>query len=133
MPEFVASWERLVELAGGDDLAARCLSLWCPPAFITGCSQAAWTREGSDPVLVRNYDYPASRLEGIVYLTAWGGRRVIGMSDCLWGLLDGMNEEGLTISLAFGGRPVVGDGFGIPLVMRYVLQTCSTVDEAQRA
>jgi len=28
---------------------------------------------------------------------------------------------------------VVGDGFGIPLVMRYVLQTCSTVDEAQRA
>src|SRR4029079_2394514 len=70
MPEFVASWERLVELAGGDDLAARCLSLWCPPAFITGCSQAAWTREGSDPVLVRNYDYPASRLEGQNALTA---------------------------------------------------------------
>ena len=104
MPEFVGPWERLVELAGDDDLAARCLSLWCPPAFITGCSQAAWTREGSDPVLVRNYDYPASRLEGTIASTAWTGRRVIGMTDCLSGLLDGMNDAGLAVSLTFGGR-----------------------------
>ena len=68
----------------------------------------------------------------MIWSTGWAGRRVIGMSDCLWGLLDGVNEDGLAISLAFGGRPVVGDGFGVPLVMRYVLQTCSTVDEAQR-
>src|SRR6185312_1665502 len=40
MPELVGTWERLTELAGGDELAARCLSLWSPPAFITGCSQA---------------------------------------------------------------------------------------------
>ena len=55
-------------------------------------------------MLVRNYDYPASRLEGIVYLTRWGERRVIGMSDCLWGLLDGINDAGLAISLTFGDR-----------------------------
>lgn len=131
MPELVPTYERLVELTGGDELAARVLSLYRPPGFVVGCSQGAWTRGA--PVLVRNYDYPVSRLEGIVYLTAWSGRRVIGMSDCLWGLLDGINDAGLTVSLTFGGRRDVGDGFGIPLVVRYVLETCDTVDQAREA
>jgi predicted choloylglycine hydrolase len=132
MPELVPIHERLVELAGGDDLAARLLSLYRPPGFVVGCSQGAWTREGG-PVLVRNYDYPVDRLEGIVYLTRWGERRVIGMSDCLWGLLDGVNDSGLAISLTFGGRRDVGDGFAIPLVVRYVLETCDTVAQARDA
>jgi len=131
MPELVPTYERLVELTGADELAARVLSLYRPPGFVVGCSQGAWTRDA--PVLVRNYDYPVSRLEGIVYLTAWSGRRVIGMSDCLWGLLDGINDAGLAISLTFGGRRDVGDGFGIPLVVRYVLETCDTVDQARDA
>jgi predicted choloylglycine hydrolase len=129
MPELVPTYERLVELAGGDPLAARLLSLYRPPGFVVGCSQGAWTRGA--PVLVRNYDYPVARLEGIVYLTAWSGRRVIGMSDCLWGLLDGINDAGLAVSLTFGGRRDVGDGFGIPIVVRYVLETCDTVAEAR--
>jgi predicted choloylglycine hydrolase len=132
MPELVPVWERLVDLAGGDELAARLLSLYRPPGFVVGCSQGAWTRAGG-PVLVRNYDYPVERLEGIVYLTDWGGRRVIGMSDCLWGLLDGINDAGLAISLTFGGRRDVGDGFAIPLVVRYVLETCDSVAEARAA
>ena len=131
MPELVPTYERLVELAGGGDLAARMLSLYRPPGFVVGCSQGAWTR--GEPVLVRNYDYPADRLEGIVYLTAWTGRRVLGMSDCLWGLLDGINDAGLAVSLTFGGRPDVGDGFAIPIVVRYVLETCDTVHEARAA
>ena len=132
MPELVPVHERLAELAGGDELAARLLSLYRPPGFVVGCSQGAWTRAGG-PVLVRNYDYPVERLEGIVYLTQWGERRVIGMSDCLWGLLDGINDSGLAISLTFGGRRDVGDGFAIPLVVRYVLETCDTVAEARAA
>jgi predicted choloylglycine hydrolase len=132
MPELVPIHERLVELAGGDELAARLLSLYRPPGFVVGCSQGAWTRAGG-PALVRNYDYPVDRLEGIVYLTKWGDRRVIGMSDCLWGLLDGINDSGLAISLTFGGRRDIGDGFGIPLVVRYVLETCDTVAEARAA
>ena len=131
MPELVPMWERLVDLAGGGDLAARTLSLYRPPGFVVGCSQGAWTRD--EPVLVRNYDYPASRLEGVICLTRWSERRVIGMSDCLWGLLDGVNDAGLVISLTFGGRREVGDGFAIPLVVRYVLETCDTVAEAQAA
>ena len=41
-----------------------------------------------------------------------------------------MNDAGLAISLTFGGRRVVGDGFGVPLILRYVLQTCDTAEEA---
>lgn len=37
----------------------------------------------------------------------------------------------MAASLTFGGRPVVGVGFGIPL-MRYVLEVCETVSQACR-
>ena len=43
-----------------------------------------------------------------------------------------MNDAGLAVSLTFGGRPQVGDGFGIPLVIRYVLEVCETIEEAVR-
>ncbi|MGO9750255.1 MAG: C45 family autoproteolytic acyltransferase/hydolase [Solirubrobacteraceae bacterium] len=128
MPEFVPVHERLVELAGADELDARMLSLYSPPAFVSGCSQVAWTRD--TPILVRNYDYPAWRLEGQLVLTEWGDRRVLGMSDCLWGLLDGINDAGLAVSLTFGGSSASGDGFAIPLVIRYLLEACDTVHEA---
>jgi predicted choloylglycine hydrolase len=131
MPELVPTFERLVDLAGGDPLATRFLTMYRPPGFVVGCSQAAFAGEGG-PVLVRNYDYPVSRVEGIVYRTSWTGRRVIGVSDCLWGLLDGVNDAGLAASLTFGGRPAVGDGFGIPLVIRYVLEVCEDVEDACR-
>lgn len=128
MPELVPIHRALVELAGGDELDARMLSLYDPPPFITGCSQAAWVR--GTPVLIRNYDYPISRLEGVLVQTAWSGRRAIGMSDCMWGLLDGVNDAGLAVSLTFGGRTATGEGFAIPLVVRYMLETCASVEEA---
>src|SRR5438093_3967849 len=93
MPELMPVYERLVELAGGGDLAARMLSLYKPPPYLSGCSQGAWTR--GEPMLVRNYDYALDRLEGVLWSTEWTGRRVIGMSDSAWGLLDGMNDAGL--------------------------------------
>ena len=130
MPELVPAYEQVVALAGGGDLAARMLSLYKPPPYLAACSQGVWTREGG-PMLVRNYDYAPSRFEGLVWLTRLLGKRVIGMSDCLWGLLDGMNEDGLAVSLTFGGRRVLGDGFGIPIVLRYLLETCATIDEAR--
>ena len=49
------------------------------------------------------------------------------------GAAGGVNDAGLAVSLTFGGRPQVGEGFGIPLVIRYVLQVCGTVEEAVRA
>lgn len=131
MPEIAPLYERLCELAGGGDLAARFLSFYRPPPYLSGCSQAIWP--GAEPVLVRNYDYDPNAFEAVTLLTGWQGRKVIGTSDGLWGLVDGMNDAGLAVSLTFGGRRVVGDGFGVPLILRYVLQTCETAQEAGAA
>jgi predicted choloylglycine hydrolase len=105
------------------------LSLYRPPRYITGCSQAVLAR-GRDNLLVRNYDYPPELCEGTILSSCWNGRRVIAMSDCLWGVLDGINEQGLTVSLAFGGRRIAGDGFGAPIILRYILEFCDTTEEA---
>ena len=128
MPELLPTYERLVALAGGSDAAARFLSLYNPTPYMTGCSQAVWTRD--KPLLIRNYDYSAMLWEAKLLHTAWNGQRVIAMSDCLWGVLDGINESGLVVSLAFGGRKVVGNGFGIPLILRYILEICETTADA---
>ena len=128
MPRLVPTYERLVELAGDSDLAARFLSSFCPPSYLLACSQAVWSDDA--PILVRNYDYSPQLIEGVIFKTAWNGKRVIAMSDCMWGVLDGMNEDGLAVSLSFGGRQVVGAGFGVPLVLRDVLEFCATTDEA---
>ena len=82
-------------------------------------------------MLARNYDYAPSRFEGLIWSTRMVHQRVIGTSDCLWGLLDGMNDAGLAVSLTFGGRRVLGDGFGIPIVVRYLLEVCETVAQAR--
>ena len=128
MPELVPVYERVVELAGGGDVAARFLSLYRPPPYLSGCSQAVWP--GEEPILVRNYDYSPRLIEGTILHSAWHGRRVIAMSDCLWGALDGINDAGLSVSLTFGGRRIAGDGFGVPLVLRYILEFCTTTGEA---
>ncbi|GAB5470331.1 MAG: C45 family autoproteolytic acyltransferase/hydolase [Rhodospirillales bacterium] len=128
MPEIAPLYEALCELAGGGDLAARFLSFYCPPAYLSGCSQAI--HPGDRPLLVRNYDYSPTAFDALVLRSAWQGRDVIGSSDGLWGLVDGMNDAGLAVSLTFGGRRVVGEGFGVPLILRYILQTCETTAEA---
>ena len=132
MPELVPTWERLVELAGGGDVEARFLSLWCPPPYIAGCSQAVWfdPRGNDEPALLRNYDFAPGLLEGNWLATRWRGARVIALGDCMWGALDGLNEAGLAASLSFGGRKVTGTGFGIPLLLRYVLEIAQNTAEA---
>lgn len=128
MPEMLDLYDVLCELAGGGDNEARFLSFFCPPRYLAGCSQAIW--QGDEPLLVRNYDYDQNAFDAIVLKTTWNGRGVIGTSDGLWGLVDGMNDAGLVASLTFGGRREVGMGFGVPLIIRYILQTCETTPEA---
>lgn len=128
LPAFVPTWNTLIELAGGGDLVARYLSQYRPPPFFAACSQLIWTK--TEPALLRSYDYSPLLCDGLITQTAWSGRPVIGMSDSMVGLLDGMNADGLAVSLAFGGRQVQGEGFGIGVVLRYVLETCVTVAEA---
>lgn len=131
MPEMWPTYERLCKLANADDVAARFLTGFQPPPYIGACSQAVLPGDGLK--LVRNYDYHPDLTEGVQLLTAWNGKKVIATSDCLIGVLDGMNEDGLAISLTFGGRKEVGMGFGIPFILRYILEFCSNVEEAVSA
>ncbi len=130
LPRFLGTYDLLVELAGGSDLAARFLSLWKPPAYIAGCSQVVWP--GDEPVLIRNYDYAPQACDGVILRSAWNGMKVIAMLDSMSGTLDGVNEAGLAVSLTFGGRRVVGEGFGAPMIVRYILEFCETAEEARR-
>jgi predicted choloylglycine hydrolase len=132
MPELVPVHARLTELAGGGDRAARFLAGWCPPAYLGGCSLMA--RAGQEGVrLVRNYDLSPDLNEGLMLHTGWTGRRVMGMVEFLWGLSDGINDAGLSVALAYGGGSVTGEGFGICLILRYVLETCDDVPAALTA
>lgn len=129
MPELVPIWKSLCELTGDDDLAARFLSTWCPPAYLGGCSLAAMSN-GDETRLVRNYDLSPTLNEGLLMRTQWSGTPVMGMIEFLWGLSDGVNQHGLAVALAFGGSSQVGKGFGITTILRYVLQTCANVEQA---
>jgi predicted choloylglycine hydrolase len=132
MPELVPVWERLVTLAGGDERVAHFLTFWSPPRYLVACSQVAFAGQGG-PLLVRNYDLDEALCEGYLLHSAWLGRGVIGMVEGMFGLADGMNQAGLAVSLAFGGRPAVGRGFGISLIVRYLLEVCADVRDAVAA
>ncbi len=129
MPEMLPVWERLVVLVDHDPLAARLLSGWCPPRYVVGCSQLA--HAAPDGVwLVRNYDLHPYLNEGTLWRTAWTGRRVMATAECLSGAADGINDAGLAVSLAFGGRSVCGLGFGAPHVVRYLLEVAESTAQA---
>jgi predicted choloylglycine hydrolase len=128
MPELLPVYHQLCQLTGNGDLEARYLSMWNPPAFMSGCSQMTYSSGGST-ALLRNYDYSPALFDGIFIKTNWL-QPVMGMMDSSWGLLDGINASGLAVSLTFGGRNIMGNGFGIPLVLRYVLETCHNTYDA---
>ncbi|MEQ8843360.1 MAG: C45 family peptidase [Phycisphaerales bacterium] len=133
MPELVPIFESLLERfaskAEKQSEVARFLTLYNPPPLVRGCTQAIWLGEGG-PALVRNYDHAPHLADGLVLKADWEGVRTLCPTDCLWGALDGVNEHGLCVALAFGGRSISGEGFASPLLVRYALQTCKTAREA---
>ena len=128
MPNMWSTYLHLCELTQADDEIALFLTGFQPPAYISACAQAVINTD--EIQLVRNYDYHPNILEGAFLLSKWNNKKVIGSSDCLIGLVDGMNDDGLCMSLTFGGRKEVGYGFGIPFILRYVLEFCSKTTEA---
>ena len=44
-----------------------------------------------------------------------------------------MNDSGLAASLTFGGRTIVGKGFGVPIIIRYILEFCRDSKDAIEA
>jgi predicted choloylglycine hydrolase len=128
MPRLLPTYEAMVELAGGGDHAARFLAQYCPPPLFRGCSQAVYVQD--EPVLVRNYDYSPYVFDGLLMKSHLDQRSVIAMIDCMSGVLDGMNEDGLAVSMSFGGRDEFGKGFGITILLRYILEYATNVKEA---
>ena len=128
MPKMWGSYEHLCAVSNADSVIARFLTGFQPPAYISACAQVVIKTD--EIQLVRNYDYHPDLLEGTILLSKWNNNRVMGMSDCLIGLVDGMNDAGLCVSLTFGGRKKVGYGFGIPFILRYVLEFCTNTPEA---
>ncbi|MFH9728739.1 C45 family autoproteolytic acyltransferase/hydolase [Streptomyces sp. NPDC017260] len=123
MPELVPALDRLADQLTSPE-ARTLLTMAAVRPFFSGCTQIG--RKGT---LLRNYDFAPEHCEGTIVFSRFL-RPVIGMQEAGWGLLDGMNDSGLAVSLTFGGRFVHGPGFAIPLVLRYLLETCRTVDEA---
>jgi predicted choloylglycine hydrolase len=123
LPELVPVLDRLAGQLDRPEAKAFLTHAALRP-FSPSCTQI-----GGDGALLRNYDFPPDQCEGTIVSSRFL-RPVIGMQDMLWGLLDGMNDAGLAVSITFGGRSVHGRGFAILIVVRYLLETCDTVDEA---
>lgn len=80
--------------------------------------------------LGRNYDLSPPLNEGLLLPTEGTGRAVLGIVEFLWGLSDGINDAGPSVALAYGGRSERVQWFGITTILRYVLETCDSVDAA---
>jgi predicted choloylglycine hydrolase len=128
LPRWLPVYDRMLAMVGASPEAARILSFWDSPPLISGCSVLALT--SPEPALVRSYDFTESFFDGVVARTRWCGKRVVAMCEGVGGCLDGINEDGLVAALTFGGRFAHGQGFAIPIIVRYVLECCATVDEA---
>jgi predicted choloylglycine hydrolase len=133
MPELLPHYDRVCALVGPDELGHCVLSHYRPPPEIAGCSLAIWLGDGG-PALIRQQDYPLDLVSERFEMTHWSERRLICKAQRPWdGCHDGMNDHGLAVSSTFGGSQAQGRGFSIILMLRYVLETCSRVDEAVRA
>jgi predicted choloylglycine hydrolase len=128
MPEMLPLYESFMEVSNDCPVAAQFLTGYQPPAYLVSCSQALLLEE--EPLLIRNYDLSPDLSENLLTQSKWLGQDIIGSNECLWGLDDGMNKSGLAASLTFGGSNQVGQGFGIPFILRYMLQTCENVKQA---
>lgn len=131
-PELAPIYQTLLDRFGDDNQTARFLTLFEPPPLVRACSQTVLPTKAG-PTLLRNYDHAPSLFDAVLLQSEWGGTTTLAMTDCLWGALDGVNQHGLCVALAFGGRHAIGPGFAAPLVVRYLLQTCETTADARDA
>lgn len=124
-----------------------------------GCSVAyypgAGTKDGHG-VLARNFDFPTATLSELIGRSPTRGERplgadpwvveahpddgcasvTVGIMDVM-GAMDGINEAGLTVALLADNETPETEPTGTPQVglaeqqvVRYLLDTCTTVDEA---
>jgi hypothetical protein len=142
-PSSVLDWLGTYDLPAG-----------CSVAFYPGTR----TKSGHG-VLSRNFDFPTASLSQIVGLPTVEGERplaadpwivelhpdegyasvTVGIMDVM-GAMDGINEAGLAVALLADNETPDAEPTGAPAVglaehqvVRYLLDTCATVDEAKHA
>jgi hypothetical protein len=131
-------------------LGAGCSVIHLPPAltangssmvsrdydFSTGTLLGAWPKRGELPATARPYVIEMYPERGHASLAVYA-------YDLLSGVLDGINSEGLTVALLADDELLEkypmepagteGVGLGVLQVLRFLLDTCATVDEAKEA
>ncbi|WP_227395380.1 C45 family autoproteolytic acyltransferase/hydolase [Jeotgalibacillus aurantiacus] len=98
--------------------------------------QQDWKKSGCSVLMkkgyfARNYDYHPKTYEGRLML--WQPERgyaSIGVAGRMIGRIDGMNEKGLCVGFHFVNRKNPGKGFTCSIIARFLLDSCSTTDEA---
>ncbi|RBM08957.1 C45 family autoproteolytic acyltransferase/hydolase [Streptomyces sp. PT12] len=125
MPELLPALDMFADQGGHQPGLVPLLAMIGLKSPFASCTQIG----GVGGTLLRNYDWGLQDTEHLI-LSSTLLRPVIGKAEGLWGLLDGMNDAGLAVSLTFGGRLVQGPGLGIPMVVRYLLETCETIEQA---
>ncbi len=106
----------------------------------TGCSHFAVlpaATENGHVLAARTFDFSDSSDDLRLCTTQIEGKyRHLGFSIMLFGRSEGMNEHGLIVTTSAGGipvgpvRPPIQSGFQFWALVRAVLETCRTVDEA---
>lgn len=133
MPELLPGFDALTAAMGDVDWAPGALTMHNLRPFFSGCSVAVSRRDGR-ATLLRNYDLGPNETSGVLRVEELaGGGWILGAGEAGWGYMDGLNDRGLAAAITFGGRFTVGDGFAVPVLVRYLLQTCATVAEAEGA
>lgn len=123
-------WEELEGLAEGLEL-----TMDETVALYSGYQQE-WIKSGcsimtTPDVLVRNYDFHPKTYEGrFVVSEPEKGYASIGPAQRITGRTDGMNEKGLVIGYNFVNRRRGGDGFIPTVILRMLLETCASSEEA---
>lgn len=129
MPELLAEYDALVAVAQDWPGAAHWLGMYNIRPFWAGCSQSA-VRKADRTTLIRNYDLGINDFMGYFrYEALEDGGWILGSDEVGWGYIDGLNDRGLAVSITFGGRFVAGEGFAVPVIVRYLLKTCATTAE----
>lgn len=130
MPELLPEFDLLMGHLEAHPWAPRALAMYNLPPFFGGCSVTVAKGAGRT-TLLRNYDLGPDDHSGVIRCEALaGGGWILGSADCGWGYMDGINDRGLAAAITFGGRFTVGEGFVVPVIVRYLLHTCSTAAEA---
>ncbi|WP_433261251.1 carcinine hydrolase/isopenicillin-N N-acyltransferase family protein [Actinosynnema sp. CS-041913] len=127
-PRLVPLWLELLRSTGPADpaLAAHLTHVDLPLPVVHGPQGTAGR------ALVRNLACEPDRFEGTLWRSRLTHRRVLGMTAGLWGLFDGMNDDGLVVSTTAGTGRCRG-GLSGPILVRHLLEHCATVADVDEA